>query len=321
MNGSSTAPAERQTASAVLMVRPARFAANAQTLGTNFFQDAGTAGPAAAAAAQREFDALATQLAAAGVRVHAFHGQHGLPVPDEVFPNNWLSLHADGTAVLYPLLAPSRRRERRPELLDALAADGYRVNRIVDLTHFERQSEYLEGTGSLVLDRVRRVAYACLSPRTHAAALESFGARLGYAIVAFDAADRNGRAIYHTNVLMAVGATFAAICTAAIAGAAARRRVCEALAAGGHEVVDLTFAQLHAFAGNMLALDAGGKPVIALSAAALAALTPAQTRILEAHGELLPASIATIERYGGGSVRCMLAEVHLPRAAAATAAA
>jgi len=189
--------AERQTASAVLMIRPAHFGGNAETIGSNYFQSAAPAGgDAAAEAAQREFDALAARLGAAGVRVHAFSGQPDALVPDEVFPNNWLSLHADGAAVLYPLMAESRRRERRPELLDALQKQGsYRVERIVDLTHLEKHGKYLEGTGSLVLDRVHRIAYACRSPRTHPDALAEFARELGYEIVAFEATDRNGHAI------------------------------------------------------------------------------------------------------------------------------
>jgi hypothetical protein len=309
--------AERQTASAVLMVRPALFAGNAETAESNSFQTAALPGPdaaaAAAAAAQREFDALAAKLAAAGIRVHSFEGRSAALTPDEVFPNNWLSLHADGTAVLYPMMAESRRRERRLDLLESLQQrHGYRVARIVDLTDFETRGSFLEGTGSLVLDRVQRVAYACRSPRTHADALAEFGRELQYEIVAFDAADRAGRAIYHTNVLMSVGTAFAAICLDAVRDAATRARLRDRLEASGREVVALSFAQLHAFAGNLLALNAGGRQIIALSTTALASLEERQRLALAAHGELVAADIATIERHGGGSVRCMLAEVHLP---------
>jgi hypothetical protein len=307
--------AQKQTAGAVLMVRPANFSSNAETSSSNHFQSTREAGPEVASAAQREFDSLSAALAAAGVGVHAFAGETRRRLPDEVFPNNWLSLHADGTAVLYPLLAPSRRPERRPELLDALRErHGYRVERVVDLTPFERRGAFLEGTGSLVLDRAKRLAYACRSPRTHAEALAEFGRRLDYEIVAFDAVDRAGRAIYHTNVLLSVGTTFAAVCTSAIADVAERRRLLERLEQS-HEIIDLSFDQLHAFAGNMLALAGGTGEVIALSAAARAALTADQAATLERHGRLVAASVDTIEKYGGGSVRCMLAEVHLPKAA------
>lgn len=305
--------AEPQTSDAVLMIRPARFAANAETAGTNRFQAAAGTDRDVAARAAREFDGLAVALAAAGVRVHAFAGSRTALLPDEVFPNNWVSFHADGTAVLYPLLAPSRRRERRPELLAELTRDhGYRLARVVDLTHLEERAQFLEGTGSFVLDRVQRVAYACRSPRTHDAALAEFGRELGYETCAFDAADRDGHAIYHTNVLLSVGTRFAVLCTRALRDADQRRSVVDRLAAH-REVIDLSFEQLHSFAGNLLELRAGASPVIALSATALASLRAAQRRALEAHGELVAADVATIEHVGGGSVRCMLAEVALPR--------
>ena len=312
---SETAPPEGQTAPAVLMVRPARFGYNAETAASNFFQHAAEQPNDEAARALREFDALAGSLSDAGIRVLEFAGQADAALPDEVFPNNWLSLHADGTAVLYPLCARNRRRERRDDVLAALRArHGYRIERVVNLTHFEIHGEYLEGTGSVVLDRQGRVAYACLSPRTHAAPLAKFAAVLGYEAVTFHAADRSGRPIYHTNVLLAIGTRFAALCTSAIADEEQRRRVVERLTGSGRDLVDLGFDQLDAFAGNMLELRGTRGPVIALSAAALRSLGAIERRTLERHGELVTADVATIERIGGGSVRCMLAEVSLPRA-------
>jgi hypothetical protein len=306
---------EPQSARAVLMIRPARFGANAETVDSNYFQETHEASATAivAANAEREFDGLAVALAAAGVEVHAFAGQRDSPPPDEVFPNNWVSFHSDGTVVLYPMLAPSRRRERRSELLDELRADGFRVSRVVDLAKLEQRGLFLEGTGSVVLDRANRVAYACRSPRTADEALAHFGRALGYDVVAFDAVDRDGRAIYHTNVLLSVGSDFAVLCTAALGDSAARHTIAERLAATGHELIELRFDQLHSFAGNLLELRGRTSPVIALSAAALASLDSAQRRALERHGQLVAADIGTIERYGGGSVRCMLAEVFLPR--------
>lgn len=303
-----------QTAGAVLMIRPARFAANPETAASNRFQSAALADRDVAARAAREFDGLVVALAAAGVRVHAFAGAREADLPDEVFPNNWVSFHEDGTAVLYPLLAPNRRRERRPELIAALRDEhGYRVARVVDLTPLERKGQYLEGTGSLVLDRVNRIAYACRSPRTHDAALAELGRALDYETHAFDAADRDGRAIYHTNVLLSIGTRFAVVASGAVRDEAERRRLVARLAEH-REVIDLSFEQLHSFAGNLLELRAGEAPVIALSAAALASLRAPQRRALEAHGELVVADVGTIEAHGGGSVRCMLAEVALPAA-------
>jgi hypothetical protein len=245
------------------------------------------------------------------VRVHVVDGLADDSLPDELFPNNWLSLHADGTVVLYPMLAPNRRRERRADILETLR-ERYRIARIVDLTDLERRGEYLEGTGSLVLDRPNRIAYACRSARTHGHALARFASELGYEVIAFDARDRAGRPIYHTNVMLPIGTRFAAICSAALTDAAERRRVHAAIAASGRTLIDLDFAQLHGFAGNLLELRATGGPVIALSTAAHAALTPAQREAHGSFGTLVTADVATIETYGGGSVRCMLTEVALP---------
>jgi hypothetical protein len=309
----SAAAAEAQTVGAVLMVRPAHFGGNDETAGSNFFQRPDAHIADAAPRAQREFDALALALADAGVRVHQFAGQRASALPDEVFPNNWLSLHADGTAVLYPMLAANRRRERRPEFLVALRDSwGYRIDRVVDLTSLEARNEYLEGTGSLVLDRERHVAYACRSPRTHHNALAEFARAMRYEVVQFAAVDATGRAIYHTNVLLSLGTSFAALCTGAITDDAERRAVLARLEASGREVVDLSRDALASFAGNLLELRSNGGPVIALSAAALSSLAATTRRKLERYGRLVSADIATIERLGGGSVRCMLAEVALP---------
>ena len=306
---------EPQASPAVLMVRPARFGHNAETASSNFFQRSEERPGDEVANALREFDALALALVRAGVRVLEFAGQRDAALPDEVFPNNWLSLHSDGTAVLYPLLAPTRRRERRTDVLTELRErQSYRIARIVDLTHFESRGEFLEGTGSLVLDRPRRTAYACVSSRTHAAPLAELCRALDYEAVAFRAVDRAGRPIYHTNVLLGIGTRFAAVCTAAIADPAERGAVLARLEDTGHELVDLTFDQLEAFAGNLLELRGSRGPVIALSATALRSLDTGARRALERHGELVAADVATLERIGGGSVRCMLAEVALPNA-------
>jgi hypothetical protein len=228
-----------------------------------------------------------------------------------VFPNNWLSTHADGTVVLYPLMAASRRLERRPELLAALARD-YRINRTVDLGDCERASAYLEGTGSLVLDRPRHAAYACLSPRTSRAAIERFEAELGYSVHVFEALDASGQAIYHTNVMMSLGTQLAVVCGAAVRDARERRALFSRLEDSARTVVDIDFGQMAAFAANLLELAAPSGPVIALSARALSSLDSGRRRALERFAALLPVDVSTIETYGGGGVRCMLAEVHLP---------
>jgi hypothetical protein len=313
MSAPREAPAEKQTADAVLMIRPARFAANPETASSNRFQAAAPADRDVAARAAREFDGLAVALAAAGVRVHAFAGARDADLPDEVFPNNWVTFHEDGTAVLYPLLAPNRRRERRHDVIDALRDEhGYRIARVVDLTALERRGQYLEGTGSIVLDRVSRMAYACRSQRTHDSALAELGRVLGYEMLAFDATDRDGHPIYHTNVLLSIGTRFAVLCSSALRDEAERRQLIDRLAEH-REVIDLSFEQLHSFAGNLLELRAPAAPVIALSKTALGSLRGPQRKALEGHGELVVADVGTIETHGGGSVRCMLAEIALPR--------
>jgi hypothetical protein len=319
MNGGKTSAVESQTADAVLMVRPASFGSNAETAGSNFFQAPAAGIGEAALRAQREFDGLTLALANAGVRVHQFAGYQDAALPDEVFPNNWLTLHADGTAVLYPLLAGNRRRERRAEILSTLVDScGYRIDRVVDLTNLEKRGEFLEGTGSLVLDRERHVAFACRSPRTHDHALAEFGRALRYEIVPFAAVDDAGRAIYHTNVVLSLGTRFAVLCTKTIVDSTERRAVLERIEDSARELIDLSAEQLTSFAGNLLELAGNAGPVIALSAAALRSLAGPTRRALERHGALVSADIATIERIGGGSVRCMLAEVPLPRQSGGT---
>jgi len=308
-----TRPEEAQAAAAVLMVRPARFARNPETLASNKFQSRVAAPTDVATLARAEFDHAAAALAAAGIRVHVFDGRATGECPDEVFPNNWVSFHADGTTVLYPMLAPSRRRERRNEFLQALQAEhGYAITRTVDLTSQENAGRCLEGTGSLVLDRPQRTAYSCVSPRTDPAALAEFAMQLDYECIVFNATDARGQPIYHTNVLMSVGSRFAVVCLPAIAETRAREAIVSRIERSGRTLIDITLEQMHGFAANLLELEAADGAVIALSARAYAALENHQRERLAAAGRLLTIEIPTIETYGGGSLRCMLAEVHLP---------
>ena len=308
---------EEQSAADVLMIRPLQFAGNPQTADSNRFQQAAPHLSAAQvqAAAAREFEALAGALHAAGVNVHAFDDTPQPHTPDSIFPNNWVSFHADGTVVLYPMLAENRRQERRADLLETLSSRlGFRVARVLDLTHHESGGKFLEGTGSLVLDRTHRIAYACVSARTDLDVLGDFAQQLDYDIVAFEAADASGDAIYHTNVLMCVGARFAAVCPNCIREDE-RGAVLDALRSTGHEIVELSMQQLGEFAGNMLELrSARAGSVVAMSRAALDSLSAQQrTTIERLGGPIVATAIPTIERLGGGSVRCMLAEIHLPK--------
>ena len=304
---------EAQCADAVLMVRPAHFGANPETADSNRFQQA-NARPGDVQAALREFDGIVGSLERAGVEVHVADDTPEPVKPDACFPNNWVSFHADGTVVLYPMMAPTRRAECREAPIEQLCGAGFQVARTIDLRPLEARGEYLEGTGSLVLDRSHRIAYACRSPRTTAAALADFAAALGYRVVAFDALGPDGRPAYHTNVLMAMGERFAILCAAAIPDADRRAAVLRALEDTGHEVIEIDIAEMNGFAGNLLALHSrDGDALIAGSDAAWGALAPDRRRRLERHGAIVSAPIPTIERLGGGSVRCMIAEVFLPR--------
>ena len=297
------------------MIRPVRFEGNAQTASSNRFQKSlQLSVQAMQARALSEFDNLAQALRDAGVRVHVIDDTLEPHTPDSLFPNNWVSFHADGTIVLYPMLALNRRLERRQDVLENLSnRSRFRISRVVDLTHHERDEKYLEGTGSLVLDRANHIAYACTSPRTDLDVLGDFAQQLDYEVVSFEATDAQGVAIYHTNVLMCIGSRFAAICTEAIREDS-RAGVLASLRNTGHEVLDLTFDQMNAFAGNMLELkSAEGESLVAMSSTALQSLTSAQRELITQHaGRIVSTPIPTIETLGGGSVRCMLAEVALP---------
>jgi hypothetical protein len=307
---------EPQSAGAVLMVRPARFGCNPQTAESNAFQAKPEllAGQDLQEVALREFHGLAEALDRAGVEVLVAPDSEQPAKPDAIFPNNWVSFHHDGTVALYPMLAPNRRWERRDEILQQVVRDGgFRVSRTVDLTHRESEDKYLEGTGSVVLDRVHRVAYACSSPRTDLDVLGEFAQQLDYELMTFDAVDAGGAAIYHTNVLMAIGTGFAVVCSESIVNDAHRAAVLSKLGTTGHAIVEITAAQMAQFAGNILELAAPKGRIIALSTTALGCLGAAQRRALESRATLIPAQIPTIERIGGGGVRCMLAEIHLPK--------
>ena len=307
--------AESQLASAVLMIRPARFESNPHTAQSNRFQGKlDLPAEDQQARAEKEFAGLRNALESAGVRVIAVDDTTEPHTPDAIFPNNWVSFHADGSVVLYPMEAPNRRTERRADVIDYLGNDcGFAVSNVIDLSHHEDNGHFLEGTGSLVLDRTNRVAYACMSSRTHLDVLGDFSQRLDYDLVAFDAEDRNGDPIYHTNVMMAVGEKVAIVCTEAIVRDEQRDAVVDSLKSTGHELIDIEFAQMEAFAGNMLQLrTADGTTVMAMSDQARRVLNDAQVAAIEAHSVIVSAPIDNIEASAGGSVRCMLAEIHLP---------
>lgn len=302
-------------ADTVLMVRPAGFRFNAETASTNaLMRDTGLPVAEQQRRALVEFDGVVQALRTAGIRVIIADDDAAQPNPDAVFPNNWVSFHRDDDGrrrvVLYPMESPSRRRERREEVLDAVRSAGVTVDEIIDLSALERDRVYLEGTGSLVLDRLQRVAYAARSPRTHDAALAAFAEAMAYDIVAFDAVDRDGVPYYHTNVLMMIGDGIAVVCAESIEDEAQRATVLSRLAAGGRVIVEITRPQVGCFAGNLLAVrDGSGVQKIICSRTAVDSLTADQCKTLSARGDLVIVDVPFIERTSGGGVRCMLAEV------------
>lgn len=304
-----------QCADTVLMVRPKAFGFNPETAATNTFQQPKAASSDPAEAARAEFAQLVRALESEGVSVCAVEDSAPPVKPDAVFPNNWLSFHPCGTLVLYPMANASRRAERRQEVIDAAIAEvGFRLRHLIDLTYFEDEGKFLEGTGSLVLDHAERVAYACLSPRTHPEVVSEWAGELGYEAVTFAAANRQGVPLYHTNVLMCIGARGVIIGSEAIAPTD-RPRVLERLGASGREVIEIGHAEIEGFAGNMLELATwdealGDSKVLVMSERARRALKPQVFAQLSGCTDaVLAVPIPTIETLGGGSVRCMLAEV------------
>lgn len=302
-----------QAPAAVVMIRPHHFHPNPETAADNAFQctDITASAQEIAALARDEVTAAAAALEAAGVRVHVFDdfGEH--ETPDSVFPNNWFSTHAGGHVAIYPMYSPNRRRERRIDVIDMLKAE-YRVQDVIDYSGLEVDDLFLEGTGAMVLDHLDRVAYTARSNRANAVALERFCTHFNFEPMAFDSADSAGCAIYHTNVLMCIGTEFALIGLGMITDPVRRSEIRARLQATGREVIDLSEQQINEFAGNAIELSTDSGRVLALSAHAAASLRPEQRQVIERSARILPLSVPTIEM-AGGSVRCMLAGIHLTR--------
>lgn len=308
----------QQITDTVLMVRPAHFGFNPQTAASNAFQTPAEADQQAAiaAAAQQEFDGFVARLRERGIHVIVAQDTPDPVTPDAVFPNNWVSFHHNGAIVYYPMYAPNRRLERSQAVVEAVLAEFQHV-KTIDLTVLEHSEDFLEGTGSMILDHDHKLAYACLSPRTTPFALDQFCEGMKYKPVAFEAVDAQGQPIYHTNVMMALGIDFVVICMASVHLDHERQALLDHFARTGKTVIDLTFDQMYAFAGNMLQVKsrATGQPYLIMSSQAYRSLTPAQITLIEQHTAILHAPIDTIEKHGGGSARCMLAEVFLPHKA------
>ncbi|MNJ93061.1 hypothetical protein D3C87_107400 [compost metagenome] len=300
-----------QTTSHILMIRPVDFKFNEQTAGDNKFQVASEQADVQQQALV-EFDGFVNVLRANGVDVTVVNDTLQPETPDSIFPNNWVSFHEDGSVFLYPMHSPNRRQERRKDIIDELAKT-FEVGHLTDLSFFEQQHLFLEGTGSMVLDRTNKIAYACLSIRTDKEVLENFAMLSGYEVVTFQAVDESNFPIYHTNVMMCIGEKFAVVCLDSIKYTEDKISVLESFKATRKTVIDISFEQMNHFAGNMLEVqNKDGESLLVMSEQALKVLHGTQIIALSEFSKIVTAPIYTIEQNGGGSARCMLAEIHLP---------
>lgn len=300
----------QQTTSHVLMIRPVRFGYNAQTAVNNAFQS--TEDQDAQEKALHEFDAFVALLRRHMIDVTVVDDTAAPHTPDSIFPNNWVSFHDDGGVVLYPMYAANRRLERKSHVLEALRT-RFRLAAPIDLSDYEQQDRFLEGTGSMVLDRVHQIAYACISQRTDAAVLDDFCQRMRYTPHTFTATDASGYPIYHTNVMMCIADTYAVICLNSMADTTERQLTINRLERTGKAIITITLNQMNHFAGNMLQVgNATGERFLVMSSQAYNSLTQAQISQLQQRNPILHTPLDTIERNGGGSARCMIAEIFLP---------
>ncbi|MGB2766800.1 MAG: arginine deiminase-related protein [Propionicimonas sp.] len=299
-----------QAPSSVVMVRPHHFGPNPETLADNVFQSASALSAAEVSrAALAEFDAAVDRLVEAGVHVHVFEDT-GSDTPDSVFPNNWFSTHHGGRVAIYPMYAPSRRRERRADVIELLKRE-YRVQEVIDYSGMEYDGLFLEGTGAMVLDHAERIAYVAASARADPILLERFCTAFGYEPMVFPAADPAGRTIYHTNVLLSIGTDLAMMCLDAITQPRRRAEVEQRLLESGHLLVPLSWSQVREFAGNAIELT-GRHRILVMSQRAAQALTRDQVAMIEQSAEVVALKLPTIE-LSGGSARCMIAGLHLTR--------
>ena len=306
-----------QITNTILMVRPVAFRMNEETAVNNYFQeDLSVKNNQINKNAQQEFDAFVEKLKAKGVNVIVIEDRLDQDTPDSIFPNNWISFHKDGTVGVYPMFAENRRRERREDVFDILEEKGFFIDKIVDYTSAEEEGIFLEGTGSIILDRVHNKAYCALSDRADEDLFIEFCEDFDVFPVLFTAkqsVDGKRLPIYHTNVMMALAETFAVICLDTIDDKKERKMVKDHLKQDGKEVILITEEQMHSFAGNMLqVLGANDERILVMSSAAYNSLTQSQIDAIEKHCTILHSSLETIETCGGGSARCMMAEVFLP---------
>ena len=306
-----------QAPQSVLMVRPANFGFNPLTAGSNVFQQPvqDLSPDIIRSQARLEFDLFVEKLVASGIEVIAVEDTADPITPDAVFPNNWISFHEDGTAILYPMMAINRRMERREDVILMLEKNyQFRVKRILDLTFFEQYDIYLEGTGSMVLDHINKKVFANHSPRTEETILDRFCQEMNYEKEIFTSVDEKGMDIYHANVVMCIGTGYVIICLESIIDEAERINLMHAFESSDHEIIEISYHQLSCFAGNMMELKNGrGDPYLVMSENAFHSLGKDQVKRLSRRAELLFSPLDTIEKYGGGSARCMMAGIFLPK--------
>lgn len=310
---------KNQSTQTILMIRPVAFRMNEQTAINNYYQKVldNLTPETVNAKAQAEFDTFVNKLKAVGVNVLVVNDTLSPDTPDSIFPNNWVSFHQDGSVVLYPMFAENRRFERREDVLDTLEEKGFLIENIYDFTSAEEDHLFLEGTGSIILDRTNEIAYCALSPRADEELFIEFCEELEYSPVVFNAfqtVENQRKPIYHTNVLMCIGSSFAVLCADAIDDLKERKMVMQQLRSSGKELILITEDQVNNFAGNMLeVVGTNDKKYVVMSTSAYSSLTENQRKTLEKHTEILHSSLDTIEACGGGSARCMMAEVFLPK--------
>jgi hypothetical protein len=300
-----------QTTDQLLMIRPVNFSFNVETAVNNAFQVSGNEENAQQKAAT-EFDGFVQVLRQNGVTVTVIEDTPAPYTPDSIFPNNWVSFHNNGSVVLYPMYAVNRRLERKPQVL-ATIGRTFAIKETIDLSHFEQTGQFLEGTGSMVLDRDNKIAYACLSPRTDEKVLTDFCRRMGYTPVVFNSLDEKDQAIYHTNVMMCVADSYVVICLESIKDIRERSRVEKAIRESGKTIIPISLYQMNHFAGNMLQVEnKEGNKLLVMSSQAYQSLSQQQIDQLSFYNKIIHAPLTTIETNGGGSARCMMAEIHLP---------
>lgn len=308
----------KQVTNTVLMVRPAAFRMNEQTAVNNYFQeDLSLKNDEINAKAQQEFDGFVAKLRGVGIEVLVLQDDVKLDTPDSIFPNNWVSTHENGNVAVYPMYAENRRRERREEFFDLLEDSGFDIKNVIDYTEAEEEDLFLEGTGSIVLDRINEKAYCALSARADEDLFIEFCEDFEYLPVIFTAyqsVEGKRLPIYHTNVMMCIAEQFCVICLECIDDKKERKQVINQLKESGKEIIAITEKQMHLFAGNMLQLvNSDGKPYLVMSESAHKALTLVQIETISRYSEILSSDLETIETCGGGSARCMMAEVFLPK--------